>query len=763
MTRFTSGTVIAGYQIRKFIAAGNNGDVYEAVQLSLARPVALKILRPQIADDPDFVRAFIREAQAAAAIQHPAVVQAYDVGRSVEGHLYFAMELVDGVDVSVLLQQRGRIEPSEAMILIRAVAAGLAYGHRSRGLTHGDLKPSNLLINREGQVKLADLGLARMHGEAQAAADGIYLTPQFAAPEVISGTWKTGDPRADMYSLGATLHCLISGSPPFNHGDYRHILTQHQLSPPPHLNALAKKPEQRFQTWEEFLAAADSVISGLTLKVKDPVQQPYKLAACVAGLAILIALMVTTLMISDTQAPPRVAALPVDTAVLSPLPKPPPKPEEDAEKLSAAAAEQLRALAAVRQQVEAESQKKIADLELAHQKAENEAKRQIEAADKARLAAEADAMRIKNQQTSAEVKPLLVNPQLELDAAKAKAKEEAAILKSMALEKAQAQVALARKAVLLKEFSPALEMALNGDYPEALAKLKSSQSEALLRRELTRVVAAVRTLEDKLSVGLFKVREVHPPYELINSTDSTHDILPDRYDNRNKTWRCYFYDNESKRSISGALYISLRNLTSEELQKLMQEEDEAVKTFLLNRFGHYLPLQEDKEAMWLLGQSQSVGYQLWSAIGGIYEVEDKSCYNLYLPEREIPKGSAANFVVSPTEKTHVFLVLEVAGIRNEVWSNSLGKPKKLSTKELSLCPDARSKDRARGLIVEVRPIKDGYELVSHSPAGEKIEGSVNPKGNFNFNGWQIDERFEFADDKLAAKVRSILVNGYQAK
>ncbi|MEN9362204.1 MAG: hypothetical protein RL095_3739 [Verrucomicrobiota bacterium] len=781
MTQLHPGTVVAGYQIRRFIAAGNNGDVYEAVQLSLARPVALKILRPQIAEDPEFVRGFIREAQAAAAIQHPSIVQAYDVGRSAEGHLYFAMELVDGVDAGVLLKKRGRLPPGEAMMLIRAVAAGLAHGHRSRGLTHGDLKPSNLLIRSDGQVKLADLGLARMHGEGHGGdSDGICLTPHFAAPEVISGTWKPGDPRADMYSLGATLHCLISGEPPFDDGDYRQILTHHQFSPPPRLASLvpacsvavsdfcqallAKKPEQRFQNWEDLLGAADAVISGLTIKVKEPVKAPYKLASFAVGLAILATLLMTALLMTDQEKPAIAGAPAPDAAAASSVPSP---ADDDAARLSsaaAAAAEQARALEAIRQQLEEENQRKLAEMEAARIRTEEDARQKVAAAEAARQKAEAEAAKAKNQPATSPA--LRLNPEVQdaaAAAAKAKAREDAENLKAVAAEKARAEAALARKAALLKEFSPALELALGGNYSEALAKLKTGQGEAVLRRELSRVVASVRSLDEKLSAGLFKTREVHAPYRVVSNYYSSYDIYPERYDSRSRTWRCSWYDSSTRRTVNGPIYLSLRILSSEELGKLVADQDEPVKTFFFNRFGHYLPLQEDNELLWLVGQSQTVGYQLWQALGSNYEVLYKTVNNLYLSDREQPKGSAASHVISPFGATHQFAVLEVAGSRNEVWSKALGKSKRLLTKELSLCPDPREKDRARGLIIEVRPKGEGHELVTHGPAGEKIEAAISGNGTFEFNGWRIHERFTVNNEKLAAQIRSILVKGYQAK
>ena len=273
------GREIGGFRIDKAIGHGNMGIIYRAIQINLNRPVALKVLFKTVAEDQDFVRSFFREAQAAAAFTHQNIVQAFDVGQSDDGIYYFAMELIDGGDISLQLKQTGIYDPVDALEKMLGVADGLDYGSTLRKLTHGDIKPANIMITKNGTFKLADLGLARMGGEIQGESDGIMLTPLYAAPEMINGTWNVGDPRADMYSLGATLYQMMYGEPPFYDDDYHKVIDM-QLTEihtplkdlidnfPSNISKLVdrfleKDPEDRFETWGEAKSAME-------LTLKDP-------------------------------------------------------------------------------------------------------------------------------------------------------------------------------------------------------------------------------------------------------------------------------------------------------------------------------------------------------------------------------------------------------------------------------------------------------------------------------------------------------------
>ena len=271
-----SGTEINGFRIVDKIANGNMGMVYRAIQINLNREVALKVLFPQTTEDEDFVRGFFREAQAAAAFTHQHIVQAYDVGKTDDGLYYFAMELVDGGDIQEKIKAQGSLNPTDALSMLIGIADGLHHGNTTRQLTHSDLKPANILLTKHGVAKLADLGLARMGGEIQGESDGIMLTPLYAAPEMINQTWQVGDPRADIYSFGATLYEMIIGAPPFNDSDYNKILDMHLhnkhvpmtvLNPeiPKPISAfvdslLEKQPEHRPQDWLIVKQAMDKLL-----------------------------------------------------------------------------------------------------------------------------------------------------------------------------------------------------------------------------------------------------------------------------------------------------------------------------------------------------------------------------------------------------------------------------------------------------------------------------------------------------------------------
>ena len=194
---------VSGYDIIAEIGHGNNGNVYYAIQTRLKRPVALKILSENLANDESYVQRFYHEAQTAAQLSHPNVVRAYDVGHAESEHFYFSMELIEGEDILSLIKDRGGLDWRESLEYLKSIAAALDYGMSKCRLTHGDIKPANIMVTHRGDVKLADLGLACLGGEAK--SEDVMLTPYYAAPEVILGEWETGDCRADIYSFGATL------------------------------------------------------------------------------------------------------------------------------------------------------------------------------------------------------------------------------------------------------------------------------------------------------------------------------------------------------------------------------------------------------------------------------------------------------------------------------------------------------------------------------------------------------------------------------
>jgi WD40 repeat protein len=202
------------YEITREIARGGMGVVFEARQMSLNRPVALKmILAGQLADDTD-VRRFRTEAEAAANLDHPGIVPIFEVGQH-EGQHYFSMGFIEGQSLSERLTE-GPLPVREAAALLVKVAEAIEYAHR-RGVIHRDLKPANILLDANGNPRVTDFGLAkRVQGDSNLTGSGqIMGTPSYMPPEQAGG--KRGDigPAADVYALGATLYCMVTGRPPF--------------------------------------------------------------------------------------------------------------------------------------------------------------------------------------------------------------------------------------------------------------------------------------------------------------------------------------------------------------------------------------------------------------------------------------------------------------------------------------------------------------------------------------------------------------------
>jgi len=206
---------VCGYHILQIIGKGSTGTVYRAIQLSMQREVALKVLSPELARQPGFSERFVREARAAGAVHHPNVVTCYDVG-NVDGVVYQALELMSGGDLQQFLDRRGGVLPmKDAVGIVIECARGLEGIHRA-GLAHCDIKPSNIFITQEETIKIADLGLARSMGNDEShvpvAVSGSLTT---LAPEQLVGD-PAPDIRVDTYALGVTLFIATTGRLPFD-------------------------------------------------------------------------------------------------------------------------------------------------------------------------------------------------------------------------------------------------------------------------------------------------------------------------------------------------------------------------------------------------------------------------------------------------------------------------------------------------------------------------------------------------------------------
>jgi hypothetical protein len=270
-------TALGGYQVLKRLGEGGMGTVYLARQISLDRNVALKTMKPQWADIPRFLARFTREAYAAAQLVHHNIVQIYDIGED-KGTPFFSMEFVKGSNLGDLLKDKGKLDVEEAIGYILQAARGLKFAH-DQGMVHRDIKPDNLMLNDQGIVKVADLGLVKTpeaaaaedaaeegaeggSGDVEVTAVGVAMgTPAYMAPE--QGTNAAGvDHRADIYSLGCTLYILLTGRPPFQGKTAMEVITKHQSEPivrpevlvkrvPKRvsdilLKMLAKKPQERY-------------------------------------------------------------------------------------------------------------------------------------------------------------------------------------------------------------------------------------------------------------------------------------------------------------------------------------------------------------------------------------------------------------------------------------------------------------------------------------------------------------------------------------
>jgi eukaryotic-like serine/threonine-protein kinase len=226
--------VRARYRIIAKVASGGMGEVYRARDSVLARDVAIKVLHRNLAGDPGFIERFRREARAAALLSHPNIVAVHDWGSTTSGTYFMVMEFVRGRNLRDLLTYFGRLEPPQATEVLVQMLAALDHAHR-HGIVHRDVKPENVLVTPEGQVKVADFGLARAFAESRIsqAPGTVTGTVQYLAPEQIQG--EPADPRTDLYATGIVAYELLTGQVPF-HGETSLAIAYQHLServPPP--------------------------------------------------------------------------------------------------------------------------------------------------------------------------------------------------------------------------------------------------------------------------------------------------------------------------------------------------------------------------------------------------------------------------------------------------------------------------------------------------------------------------------------------------
>ena len=270
------GTVLGGrYRLVELLGQGGMATIFRAVDTQLGRDVAVKLLRPEYLRDPDFSSRFRQEAQAAASLTHPNIVTTYDYGEDPSGP-YIVMELVDGEDLATILRRSGPLPPRQAARIAAAVARALAASH-ARGLVHRDIKPGNVLIGRDGQVKVVDFGIARAIAEAQTTLPGTTLgSVHYFSPEQARGEPATA--ASDIYALGIVLYEMLTGVRPWE-GDSAAAVGLARLSGPvpdpmavrasvpPDLAAITRKalaldPDERFASATAMADALDGAVSG---------------------------------------------------------------------------------------------------------------------------------------------------------------------------------------------------------------------------------------------------------------------------------------------------------------------------------------------------------------------------------------------------------------------------------------------------------------------------------------------------------------------
>ena len=312
------GTELAGYRIDALVGRGGMGVVYRAHDIALDRPVALKLISADLAEDERFRERFLHESRVAASIDHANIVPIYDAGES-RGQLYIAMRFVEGADLGAVLEREGALEPERALRVLGQASSALDAAHE-RGLVHRDVKPANMLLTEEAgrgeHVYLSDFGLARETGAREPGdtdetialrASGSLGTIDYASPEQIEG--KPADGRSDVYSFGCVLYECLAGRPPFGADSSVAVLFGHLSEEPPSLSearpdldaavdlvverAMAKDPDARYATVSELVEAAVGALLGSHARGRRRVLVGALVALFVVVAAVVAAVLVT--------------------------------------------------------------------------------------------------------------------------------------------------------------------------------------------------------------------------------------------------------------------------------------------------------------------------------------------------------------------------------------------------------------------------------------------------------------------------------------
>jgi len=321
-------TLFSKYQILERVGRGGMGTCYKARQLDLDRIVAVKVISAAHSENRDFVDQFIKEARYSAKLNHPNVVQVYEVGQDA-GRTFYAMEFLPGGTVAdrMAREPEKRLDPAEAVEITVQVARALQFAHR-KGIMHRDLKPENLLIGENRTVKLVDLGLAQSLGERTVVGERNYVlgTPHFIAPEIVKN--EPFDFRSDIYSLGVCLYQALTGKMPYEAETLKELVRKKcntEATPPDRhvpslprslaqitLHMIRRKPEDRPQTIDEVIVELERIAKSLA---GPAIPMKVLLPVTAGALALLIVLIVLVTLVT-TRKPPEIV-------------RPPPAPREE--------------------------------------------------------------------------------------------------------------------------------------------------------------------------------------------------------------------------------------------------------------------------------------------------------------------------------------------------------------------------------------------------------------------------------------------------
>ncbi|MBA3531002.1 MAG: protein kinase [Ardenticatenales bacterium] len=275
------------YQLYERLGEGGMAEVFRAEDLRLGREVAVKVLRPQYANEKSFLDRFINEARSMAGFSHPNVVNVYDVGRDGQRY-YIVMEYVPGEDLRRTLERNGSLPMKQAIDIARQMAQGIGYAHR-KGLVHRDIKPGNILITPTGEVKVADFGIAKAMASVGFTEPGIvWGTTAYLSPEQVRGEVATA--ASDVYAMGVVLYEVLTGYPPFQGEDRVAIALKHLNETPPPFpdtlqlprgveflvrKALSKSPAERFANADEMARSLGEYLrAGADATVSRPIVPP---------------------------------------------------------------------------------------------------------------------------------------------------------------------------------------------------------------------------------------------------------------------------------------------------------------------------------------------------------------------------------------------------------------------------------------------------------------------------------------------------------